>query len=141
MNDQDWARVVRLYEQHKAAKSQHARDMLEDAIDRELRGIARGKARTGSLETAKDNFRRRERHRAMLDGELAPLIAAANDPWPAIDRRIDRERAIERERPPTRQTLRLLIYGLTYAEASLVLDTSVGTLKARVSRAKKRIVA
>lgn len=141
MNDQDWARVVRLYEQHRVAKSQRARDILDDIIDRELRAIGRGETRSGSLKTAKDNFRRRERHRAMLEGELAPLIAAANDPWPEIDRRIDRERAIKREKPPTRQTLRLLIYGLTYAEASLVLDTSVGTLKARVSRAKKRIVA
>lgn len=138
--NQDWARVMRLYEQHKAAKSQHARDMLDDAIDRELRAIGRGTARTGTLETAKDNFRRRERYRALLERKAAPLMSAANDPWPTIDRRIDAERAIEREQPATRQTLRLLIYGLTYAEASIVTRTPIGTHKARASRAKKRML-
>ncbi len=138
MNDSVWAHVARLQAQYRAATDQRTRDLLEDAIDREINAIAEGLPRSGTLDTANDNFRRRERNRVRLQRLAAPLMRAANDPWPELDRRMARERLLDALKPATRQTLDLLIRGFTYVEAAAVLSTPVGTLKARASRAKGR---
>lgn len=134
----DWAPVARLLAQFKAAKDQRTRDLLENAIDREVKAIVRGRPRTGTLETANDNYRRLERNRVRLETLWAPLIPAANDPWPELDRRIDRDRVLDALTPATRRTLDMLMFGFTYAEAAAVLGTPIGTLKSRASRAKRR---
>lgn len=138
MTTPNWAPIARLQAQYRAATDQRTRNLIEGLIDREIRAIARGRPRTGTVATAVDNIRRLERNRLRLESLFAPLMQAANDPWPEVDRRIHRDKVIDALKPKTRHTLDLIMRGFTYVEAAAVTGTPVGTLKARVSRAKAK---
>ena len=141
MIDRRWAPLVRLQEKYRVATAQSERDLLDLAISREVAAIAEGRGETGSLATLRANHRLLDRNRARLERRFTPLMAAANDPWPELDRRMTRERTVNALSPATRRTLELLMSGLTYAEAGAACDTPVGTLKARVSRAVRRMAS
>jgi hypothetical protein len=142
MNDDiDWAPLVRLQEQYRAAKDQRTRDLLEAAIDREVNAIQAGRNRTGTLDTAFDNHRLAERRRAKLQRLAAPLMRAHNDPWPELDRRLARDKMLDALKPETRRTVDLLIYGFTYNEAAQTMSTPVGTLKSRFSRLAAKLAS
>lgn len=138
MEEERWAPVRRLQERYRAANDQPTRDVLDAAISREVNAIAMGRKVVGSLATLKANMRKIERDHAKLERRYTPLLEAANDPWPAVDRRITRDRVISLSRPPTRRTIELVLAGKTYEEAAAMLGEPVGTLKSRVSRARRK---
>lgn len=134
--DIDWAPVLRLQEQYAAARDPRHREALDDAITREIDAIAGGEPRSGTAGTAIANYRRRERHRRKLETLIAPLHAAANDPWPELDRRIQLANVVSALNPATQDTLDRIYQGYTYEQASADMQKPVGTLKSRVFRAR-----
>lgn len=139
IDDERWAPLLRLHEQYRAVRDQSTRDTIDAAITREVNAIFNERPSTGTIDTVRDNLRRLDRNRGRLEREVTPLMSAANDPWPDLDRRMDRDKAIDALKPKTRATLALLMHGCTYAEAATALDEPVGTLKSRVSRAKGKL--
>lgn len=81
---------------------------------------------------AVDAIRRRERRRTYEQAALAPDIPVQE---PSL--RAALEEAIEALEPNLREAFLLIeVFGLSYAEASVVLGSPAGTLKSRMHRAR-----
>lgn len=138
MEEDQWAPLMRLQAQYRAARDQGTRNTIDAAITREVNAMVKGRTSLGTLDTVRDNVRRLDRNRGRLERMVTPLLSPANDPWPEIDRRIDRDKALDALKPKTRATLDLIMRGFTYVEAASAMREPVGTLKSRVSRLKAK---
>ena len=110
-------------------------------MSRMVEALHRERPRTGTLDTARANQRRKERRRVELERLWTPLMMPANDPWPELDRRIARDRAMASLTPSTRAVIDMVSRGYTYREAGAGTGTPVGTVKSRVSRFLKAMAA
>ncbi|MCE2580009.1 sigma-70 family RNA polymerase sigma factor [Gluconacetobacter entanii] len=96
-------------------------------------------ARNLFYETAR---RRRRERDVMSDYAASPDLARADAPASRGDDLRDLDEVIWRLTPRLREALLLVgVQEMTYAEAAEVCGVSVGTLKARVSRARAQIMA
>ena len=85
---------------------------------------------------AVDAIRRRERRRTYERAALAPDI-----PIQEPSMRAALEEAIEALAPDLREPFLLIeVFGLSYAEASVVLGSPAGTLKSRMHRARRALM-
>lgn len=141
MNAKDWAPYLRLQEQYRACRNLDMAQAIEGAMDRQLEGLMNGAPRAGSLDTAIANHRRRERRRADLEANAAPLMAVDVDPWPEVDKRLDLERRLTRLDDATRGVVVDFMAGHTYVELAAAQRRPVGTVKAIIHRARLKLAA
>ncbi len=127
-------------------------DMAQETFLRVLRALptydARGPARLGTwiltiaTRLALDHFRRRPDH--LQDLEAAGAIPAALPrPDQGVDRRalaLELLRAVEELRAPFRAAFLLReVHDLSYEEIANVLEIDIGTVKSRLSRARRAL--
>lgn len=123
-----------------------ADDLVQEAVLRALRGLGQfqpGTSVRAWLFTILRNVfyeqtRRRKRERAALERQAAPESIAAHQPH-ATDL-ADLARQIWRLPPTLREALVLVgAQELTYEEAAAICAVPVGTMKARVSSARRQL--
>jgi hypothetical protein len=141
MNAKDWAPYLRLQEQYHACRSPEMAQAIEVAMDRQFRALIRGVPRTGNLDTAIANRRRRERRRAVIEALAAPLMPLKADPWPAVDRDIDLHRRLRPLDAVIRSLVLEFVDGHTYADLASTYGRPLGTIKSQLFRAKRKFTA
>jgi RNA polymerase sigma-70 factor (ECF subfamily) len=118
-----------------------AEDVTQEAFVRAFRSLRRFRGSSKfstwlfriTRNCAVDAIRRRERRRTYERAALAPDVPVQE---PSL--RAALEEAIEGLPPDLREPFVLIeVLGLSYAEASVVLSTSAGTLKSRMHRARR----
>lgn len=123
-----------------------ADDLVQEAVLRALRGLHQfqpGTSVRAWLFTILRNVfyeqaRRRKRERAALERQAAPEWVAAHQPHEA--NLADLARQLARLPPTLREALVLVgAQELTYEEAASICAVPIGTMKARVSRARRRL--
>jgi RNA polymerase sigma-70 factor (ECF subfamily) len=123
-----------------------ADDLVQEAVLRALRGLGQfqpGTSVRAWLFTILRNVfyeqaRRRKRERAALERQAAPEAIAAHQPHEADLADLARQL---RQLPPTLREALVLVGAqeLTYEEAAAICAVPVGTMKARVSRARRQL--
>lgn len=123
-----------------------ADDLVQEAVLRALRGLGQfqpGTSVRAWLFTILRNVfyeqaRRRKRERAALERQAAPESIAAHQPHEADLADLARQL---RQLPPTLREALVLVGAqeLTYEEAAAICAVPVGTMKARVSRARRQL--
>ncbi|MBS0520189.1 MAG: sigma-70 family RNA polymerase sigma factor [Proteobacteria bacterium] len=87
------------------------------------------------------DLRAQRRRPASIDESAAPPMVAADNPEAAVELK-ELSAALWELSPQLREALILVgAGGFSYEEAAALCDCSVGTLKARVSRARKRLAS
>lgn len=123
-----------------------ADDLVQEAVLRALRGLGQfqpGTSVRAWLFTILRNVfyeqaRRRKRERAALERQAAPESIAAHQPHEADLADLACQL---RQLPPTLREALILVGAqeLTYEEAAAICAVPVGTMKARVSRARRQL--
>ncbi len=123
-----------------------ADDLVQEAVLRALRGL--GQFQPGTSIRAwmftilrnvfYEQARRRKRERAALERQAAPESLAAHQPHETELADLARQL---RQLPPTLREALVLVGAqeLTYEEAAAICAVPVGTMKARVSRARRQL--
>jgi hypothetical protein len=141
MNHDHWAAYLRLQDEYHQCRRPELAQAIEGAMDRELKGLVKGAPRSGNLDTAIANHRRRERRRVELEVKAAPLMRVEDDPWPKVENRLDLERRLSRLDGLTRLLILNFVSGHTYAELAAAQHRPLGTVKAQIHRARLKLAA
>ena len=147
---------LRAFARFLAGSRAEADDLVQEALLRTLRAGEQGRfdgagepvaLRPWCLSVIRNVFheQRRARRREVLHmeaGVLAAAVPAASAPQEAPGEIRDLARALAGLSPLLRESLVLVgAQGLTYEEAAAVCGVPVGTMKARVARARRELAA
>jgi RNA polymerase sigma-70 factor, ECF subfamily len=140
---------LRAFARLLAGPPAEADDLLQEALMRILSGLSRFEPGTNlrawAYAVVRNTFReqhRQRRRQALREGTAARVEPGASGGQEAREELRELSRALARLPPSQREALVLVgAQGLSHEEAAAICEVPVGTMKARVSRARRALAA